>query len=63
MNASYSDALHRAIEIEDKIIAFYSDAAEQSKAVMADVPRVFTMVAKRRGSRIQKLRLLLGEEG
>jgi len=60
-NASYSDALSRAVEIEEKIVKFYSDAAEQSKSLMADVPRSFTMVAKKRSSRISKLRSLIGE--
>jgi len=50
--ASYSEALDKAVEIEEKIIKFYSDAAEQSKALLADVPRVFTMIAKKRSSRM-----------
>jgi len=53
--ASYADALSKAVEIEEKIIKFYSDAAEQSRSLMADVPRSFTMVAKKRSSRISKL--------
>ncbi len=60
-NASYSDALSRAVEIEEKIIKFYSDAAEQSKSLMADVPRSFVMVVKKRSSRISKLRSLGGK--
>jgi len=56
---SYSEALERSIEIEEKIIEFYSDAAEQSKSLLADVSRVFTMVVKKRGERIPKLELLL----
>jgi len=55
---SYADALNRAVEIEEKIIRFYSDAAEQSKSLMADVPRAFTMVAKKMSNRIPKLRSL-----
>jgi len=58
-SVSYSEALERSIEIEEKIIEFYSDAAEQSKSLLADVPRVFTMVVKKRGERIPKLELLL----
>ena len=50
--ASYSEALDKAVEIEEKIIKFYSDAAEQSKSLLADVPRVFTMIAKKRSSRM-----------
>lgn len=59
----YADALNRAIKIEEKICKFYSDATEQSKSLMADVPRVFTIVAKKRSNRISKLRSLLGNEG
>jgi len=58
--ASYSDALAQAMEMEEKIIKFYSDAAEQSEGLMADVPRAFRMVAKKRGSRKPQLELLLG---
>lgn len=60
--ASCADALNKALGIEGKIIKFYSDAAEQSKSLMADVPRVFTMVAKKRKDRIPKLKLLLRGE-
>lgn len=60
--ARYLDALHKAIEIEEKVIKFYSDAAEQSRSLMADVPQAFVAVAKKRGSRLSDLRLLLGME-
>ena len=56
---SYSDALGKAIEMEEKIIEFYSDAAEQSKSLMADVPRAFVMVAKKRDNRGAILKSLL----
>ena len=61
--ASYSDALDKAVEIEEKIVKFYLDAAEQSKSLMADVPRAFTMVARKREGRRPKLRSLLDKEG
>jgi hypothetical protein len=48
------------MEIEEKIIKFYSDAAEQSKSLMADVPRAFRMVAKKRGRRQSTLQSLIG---
>ena len=57
-NASYSDALDKAIEMEEKIIKFYSDAAEQSKFLLADVPRAFALIAKKRNNRVAKLRSL-----
>ena len=60
--ASYSDALCKAIGMEEKIVKFYSDAAEQSKSLMADVPRAFTIIAKKRGERKSKLEELLRKE-
>jgi rubrerythrin len=59
--AIYSEALGRAIEIEEKIIKFYLDAAEQSKLLMADVPRAFKLVAKKRVNRQLTLKSLLGK--
>ena len=61
-NARYSDALNQAVKMEEKITEFYSDAAEQSKSLLADVPMVFTMVARKRGNRISMLRSLLHKE-
>jgi rubrerythrin len=58
--ASYADALAKAIEIEEKMKRFYEDAAEQSKSLMADVPRVFVRIATKRGERIAKLEALQG---
>lgn len=57
-----SDALLKALEMEEKIVKFYSDAAKQSEALMADIPRAFKMVAKKRDIRRSKLSLLLEEE-
>jgi len=59
--ASYSDALAKAVGMEEKIIKFYSDAAEQSKSLMADVPRAFILVAKKRDNRRAMLKSLLGK--
>jgi rubrerythrin len=61
--ASRAEALDKAIEIEEKIIKFYSDAAEQSKSLMADVPRAFKMVAKKKANRQSRLKSILGEKG
>jgi len=61
--ASFSEALDQAVEIEERIIKFYSDAAEQSKSLMADVPRAFTLVAMKRESRELKIKSLLSERG
>jgi len=57
----YADALNQAIDMEQKLMSFYTDAAEQSKAFMADVPRTFLIVAKKRKNREDKLRALLKE--
>jgi len=57
----YNDALNQAIDIEQRLISFYTDAAEQSKAFMADVPKTFLIVAKKRKAREDKLRMLIRE--
>jgi rubrerythrin len=57
----YTGALNQAIDMEQRLISFYTDAAEQSKAFMADVPRAFLIVAKKRKAREDKLRTLLKE--
>jgi hypothetical protein len=61
-NETYAEALNRALEIEAKIIKFYSDAAEQSKSFMADVPIAFKLVAKKRSNRQSVLKSLAGEK-
>ena len=61
--ASYHDALGQAIKLEEEIVRFYTDAAEQSKSLMADVPRNFTIVARKRGDRKLKLETLLSNGG
>jgi len=62
-DASYSGALGKAIELEEKIGKFYADAAEQSKSYMADVPRAFMLIVKKRNNRVVKLGSLLYKEG
>jgi hypothetical protein len=56
--ASYADLLNQAIGFEEQIINFYSDAEEQSGPLMADVPRAFKLIVKKRKSREEKLRSL-----
>jgi len=56
---SYSNAVKEALAMEEKIINFYKVAAEQAKHLMADVPRSFIMVAKKRTERLTKLKSLL----
>jgi hypothetical protein len=57
-NATYADTLAKAIEIEEKILDFYHVAADQSMSLMADVPRNFKIVAKKRKNRIPTLKSL-----
>ena len=57
-NADYSEALGRAVKIEETLVGFYTTAAEQSKSLMADVPRAFMQVVKKRSKRIDSLRSL-----
>jgi len=47
--------------IEERILNFYKVAAEQSKHLMADIPRSFTLVAKKRNERIPTLKALLDQ--
>jgi hypothetical protein len=56
---SYTDALTQAISIEEKIMTFYTQATEASRSLMADVPRTFEKIAKKRGERIKKLKFSL----
>jgi RNA-splicing ligase RtcB len=44
--------------IEEKILDFYHVAADQSMSLMADVPRNFKIVAKKRKNRIPTLKSL-----
>ena len=60
-DASYPNALKEALAMEEKILDFYRVAAEQSKHLMADIPRNFTLVAKKRNERLPKLKALLDQ--
>jgi len=55
---SYPDVLLKAIKIEEKIQKYYLDSAEMSKSLMADIPRVFEGIAKRREKRKVELESL-----
>jgi hypothetical protein len=57
-NAGYADVLKQALAMEEKITAFYTEAAKQSGGLMADVPRTFLLVVKKRAERIAKLKQL-----
>lgn len=59
--SNLQEALKRALEIEEKILQFNQDAAEQSKSLMADVPRAFRLIAKKRANRQSTLKSLLAQ--
>lgn len=51
-----SDAIQKAKDIEHSIIKYYELAAEQSRALMADVPREMSIIVKKRKkNRLPKL--------
>jgi hypothetical protein len=57
-DASFTDSVQKALAIEEKIIDFYHTAADQSMSLMADIPRNFKLVAKKRSKRIDQLKAL-----
>ena len=61
-DAKYSDVLVQAVVMEEKTTKFCIDAAEQAKSLLADVPRAFTMVTKKRSNRKPKLEAFLQGE-
>ncbi|MBI2854461.1 MAG: ferritin-like domain-containing protein [Chloroflexi bacterium] len=56
---SFKEAVEAAIDMEERIARFYQGAGEQSRGLMADVSRVFTLIAKKRRRRISNIQLLL----
>jgi len=50
-DAGVSEAAKKSNEIEEKIRAFYLKAAELSEGLMADIPRLFKKIAKKREDR------------
>ena len=55
VGAAVAEAAGKALEIEDSLVRFYTDASEQSKSLLADVPRAFTLIVRKRSSRKQTL--------
>ncbi|MBE3115293.1 MAG: hypothetical protein IMZ59_07240 [Actinobacteria bacterium] len=49
-DVSYVDVLIKAIKIEEKIQKYYSDSAEMSKSLLADIPRLFERIAQKRNN-------------
>jgi hypothetical protein len=57
--AGVKEAIQKALYVEEKMIEFYQTAADQSMALMADIPRNFKLVAKKRSGRLAALKSLL----
>ncbi|MCD6307205.1 MAG: hypothetical protein B1H11_01960 [Desulfobacteraceae bacterium 4484_190.1] len=54
--AGLAEAAEKALGMEEKITACYTLGAEQSGSLLADVPRNFKMVVKKRNNRLEKLK-------
>jgi hypothetical protein len=54
-NLSLSEAVDQALVMEEKILACYDKGAEQSGSLLADVPRNFKIVARKRRGRFEKI--------
>ncbi|MGD9675750.1 MAG: hypothetical protein AB7V19_03595 [Candidatus Bipolaricaulia bacterium] len=52
---SANDALRHAISIEKVMIAFYSKARDQAEGLMADIPRAFGVIVRKRRGRLEDL--------
>ena len=59
--ADYREALAKAAGMEDRIIRFYREAARQSRALLADIPGVLGLIAKKREARVAELASLAEE--
>ena len=59
---SYTEILNQAMQIEDKIMKFYLDASNQSRGLMADIPRLFMTFSRKREERRPKLGLFIKNE-
>ena len=55
----YADMLKAAIDAEARMVRFYGAAAEQSRSLLADMPRVFAQIARKHSARPGKLQALL----
>ena len=56
---SYSDAIGKALEIEQRAQKFFVDARDRGASFMADLPQAFNTIAKRRERRVYELRSLM----
>ena len=59
----FADIVKMALAAEERIETFYSIAAEQSRTLMADIPKVLFRAAEKRTERKRRLISLLEQEG
>ena len=52
---NFQEAIKGAVEMETTFTHLYSTAAEQSKSLLPDVSRVFSVIARKRQARMEKL--------
>jgi len=60
LKSTFKDEMQHALDMEEKTVAFYTAAVEQSKGLIADVSRAFTLVARKRAERVEKLKGIVG---
>ena len=58
-STTYQDALKAAIVTEESIVGFYRAASETSRSLLADVPRIFDQIVRKRGTRLERLKTIL----
>ena len=54
-----STILNNLLDIEERIQNFYQDVALKSKSFLADVPRAFEIIAKKKEERKQKIKSVI----
>lgn len=54
----YADAVSMVLAAEERMIQLYQTGAEQSGALLADVPRNFKIIVKKRARRLDSLKAL-----
>ena len=54
----FKEAVRKALAVEKTIVDFYTTAAEQSMSLMADIPRTFKLVVRKRSGRLDRLKEL-----
>ncbi len=52
---SMSDAVGQALAMEEKLLACYDKGVQQSESLLADVPRNFKIVARKRRARLEMI--------